>query len=49
MSLSSKTCVITSATGAIPKATAELFHEHAANLCLIDRDSEELEDLRNQC
>jgi len=48
MRLKSKTCVITGATGAIGKATAKLFHEHGANLCLIGRDSEKLEDLKNE-
>ena len=48
MRLMKRTCIISGATGEIGKATAKLFHEHGANLCLLGRDTEKLEDLKTE-
>ena len=45
MRLENKTVVITGATGSIGKATAKLFFEHGANLCLVGRDEGKLQAL----
>ena len=48
MRLMKNTCIISGATGEIGKATAKLFHEHGANLCLLGRNTEKLEDLKTE-
>jgi len=48
MRLINKTCVITGSTGSIGNATAKLFHENGANLCLIGRDSARIKDLKSE-